>query len=252
FEINPRTLEIHDFNQNLQSEDDNQFLLKLTDLAYDILESITSAHINSSEPLRNNTIYLAEVSADQVKNRDKLKRSLLLTGYRILPNHSLITSDNYEKDVKDAIELCVLSIHMLGELYGESYRSSDYSYQELQNRYFQDVWQDQKDSNRYHSFIKRIIWMPPQLEPFDEKQIQYIKRINREINTSENTELVQSTLSDLKILIDQNIKKLTEPQESKQSIDTKDLLIIADDHELSNSYIVKETFARTQVNYQFL
>ena len=98
----------------------------------------------------------------------------------------------------------------MGELYGDTPAGSDYSYQELQNRYFHDVWQNQQQTNQHIQVIKRIIWLPPQLEPFEEKQTQYLKRINREVNNSENTELVQSTLTDLKILIEQKIKSLSE------------------------------------------
>ena len=250
FELNSRTLEIINFEQNLHGEDDNQYLLKLTDLVYEIKDSL-SFDDKDNENLCNNLIYLAEVSSDQIRNRDRLKRSLMLSGYKVLPVNSLIKYDNYENEVKNNIEKCVLSIHMLGELYGETFPSSDYSFQELQNRYFQDVWQTQKDNNKSIPLIKRIIWLPPQLEPSEEKQIQYLKRINREINNSENTELIQSTLSDLKVLIDQKMKYISITNTLAVTEEIKDVLVVYD-NDCNFSDKIKETFLNHNISVQFL
>ncbi len=252
FEINPKTLELIDFKQEHHGEEDNLYLLKLTDLAYDIKVNLTSEETDDPDKLRIKTIYLAEVSNDQIKNHDTLKRSLLLSGYKVLPGNSLIAEENYEKAVKENLEKCILSINILGELYGDTYQSSDYSYQELQNRYFHDVWTAQQKNNTYFPVIRRIIWMPPQLEPFEEKQAQYIKRINREINNSENTELIQSTLSDLKIIIDQKIKLISQPEINKINFRSDELLLVFDYNNQELSEKIVETLARLKVNYRFL
>lgn len=252
FDLNPKTLEIIDFNQDLNEDFESQYIFKLTDLAYSIKECLNFKENDSANSVRNNSIYLAEVSADQLRHHDRLNRSLMLSGYNVLPKNSLIYSENYENDVKSIMEKCILSIHILGELYGDTFLSSDYSFQELQNRYFQDVCQKQNKNKDYDIVIKRIIWLPPQLEPFEDKQIQYLKRINREINNSENTELIQSTLSDLKIIIDQKIKYLLQPTSSSTIDKSNDILVITDIEDVDSIGTIKETFSRNYINYQFL
>ncbi len=252
FELNPKTLELIDFKQEIHGEDDNQYLLKLTDLAYDIKVNISANIIDDPGKLRNNSVYLAEVSSDQIKNQDSLKRSLLLSGYRVLPKNSLISSENYEKAVKENLEKCVLSINILGELYGDNYQNSDYSFQELQNRYFHDVWIYQQKNKNIDPAIRRIIWIPPQLEPFEEKQAQYLKRINREINNSENTELIQSTLSDLKIIIDQKIKLFSQPNKITGNFVSDEVLLIMDYDDKAFLNRISETLSHLNIKYQLL
>jgi hypothetical protein len=252
FELNPRTLELIDFKQDIHDDDENRYILKLTDLAYDIKTSISSNGNENSAILRNNSVYLAEVSIDQIKNYESLKRSLMLTGYRILPKNPLIASENYEKVVKENIKNCVLSVNILGELYGDTDQNSDYSFQELQNRYFHDVWMDQQKNKSAEPVIRRIIWIPPQMEPSDDKQVQYLKRINREINNSENTELIQSTISDLKIIIDGKMKLLSQPNIISGNFSTDELLLILDYDDTECLTKISETLSQLNIKYQFL
>jgi hypothetical protein len=204
FELNQHSLQFVEYDPDVQGESENGYWAVLSDLAYDIKFISQTSGENKSD--KNQTIYLAEVSHDQLKNRERIKRELLFSGFRVLPMHPLPAKlEDFEKKVKELLAESILSINILGEQYGESPEGTDYSYPELQNRTFSKYYSDPKSANDRK--ISRIIWMPPSLDSYDDKQTQYLNRIKKEITTSHNTELVQSTIFDLKEIIEKKVKK---------------------------------------------
>lgn len=251
FEFNPKTHEVIDFKPNSKEEKDNNYWLKITDLAYTIKRYLTFEKPETIESAREKTIFLAEVSLDQTKTRERLRRDLQLSGYNVIPDKPLSKdAGEFAKEVKTLLEQSTLSVNIMGELYGESPVGSDYSYQELQNRYFTEVYNNQQKLS-LPNLIRRIIWAPPLLEPYEEKQIQYLKRINREINVTDNTELVQSTLADLVVLAEQKIKSIANsslPTEEKK--DT--ILLIADNYDDNSFSLICKEFEQRQIPYDII
>ena len=249
FELNHRTLEILNYSAEIPGESESGFWMKLTDLAYDIkfLKGSTGESLK-----RENTIFLAEVSIDQVKNRDNLRRELLLSGYNVLPLHPLPHDlNNFEFYVKDLMSKCCLSIHFLGEQYGEAPENSDYSFQELQNRYFADL-SKQQASEDIHPKIHRLIWLQSDLETSHDKQNQYIKRIKRDLPVLINTEMVQSTLTDLKEIIDRKMQVINSPafELLDDVADKPNFYVIADRHDQNFIRAVEKVFNARYIKYQ--
>lgn len=206
FEINTRTNEIIDFAPFLKGEKENKFWSKLTDLAYDI-KLFLELQNGKKRDENNLTVYLAEVSKDQSSNREILRREFLLSGYTVLPFKPLPTSfKDYQEACLELLKVSDISIHIMGEVYGESPSGSDYSYQEIQNRIIADSFT--RTENKLKDNFYRFVWLPPNLEPYDEKQIQYLKRLRRELSESRNSELIQSSIEEFKELFLQKLGQL--------------------------------------------
>lgn len=173
---------------------------KLTDLVYDIHESIIA--LNDQVDARNNnfqySIFIAEVTPDQEENRNKIIREMKQQGYNVFPKHNLpVRSKEMEPILLDILDKCIMSIHMMGGLYGTYLKDSRYSVSDYLNRTVRNYLKEIDLSNRK---FKRIVWLPPYLKISDQRQDLFLGRLKREENDPA-TELIQSPLEELKTLI---------------------------------------------------
>jgi hypothetical protein len=249
YELNYRTLQYIRYNPEIAGVSEDGFWTKISDLAFDIKYLMRRLHLLTGMDETGN-IYLAEVSKDQGNNYNKIKRELLLAGFTILPQYLLPRKlEDFKQKVEESLEKSVLSIHILGELYGDSPEDSDYSYSELQNRIYDTHFNQRKAENKSEN-IQRIIWMPPVLEFPEEKQVQYLKRLRKEQFSKSNTEFVQSSIADLVKLIDAKHKRLT--SDAFEFITEKEshtsLLIVTD----SEPNVYEEIFTDLSMKYNFL
>ena len=253
YEVAINTQIVFGFNPNEKGVSENSFWERLTDLAYDLKQLLfgkTKIEISDS---RSNTIFLAEVSADQYKNRDRLRRELLLSGYHVLPEAPLPTGlREFEDEVRNMLEKSVISIHIMGELYGNTPENTDYSYQEIQNRLYLDVSKKLMGFDDVKPKINRIVWIQPIFDPYDEKQVQYIKRLRRDISISKDSELIQSTIHDLKTIVDQKFALFKAPLDDLLVTENEGILIIADDYRDIAYGAIKEELQHTALNMTLL
>jgi hypothetical protein len=249
FELNHRTIQILEYDPDVLGDSEVGFWEKLSDLAYDI-KLVNSNH--SERNNRDNTIYLAEVSDDQIKNREKIKRELLLLGYRIIPISPLPKKlEDFENTVAAHLSESILSINILGELYGESPKMVDYSYVEIQNRIFEKEFVAQKKSP-IEPKMHRILWTQPVFDTSDDKQLQYIKRLQKEILSVQNTEQVQSSISDLIEIIEKKIRQIkTEGFEFIEEEHKSNINIIYDLLEEENLKIIRTKLDNEKLTHQF-
>lgn len=253
YELALNTQTVFEFNPNQKGVSENSFWERLTDLAYDLKGILFGKLKVEIAETRANTIFLAEVSQDQYKNRDRLRRELLLSGYHVLPDAPLsLGLREFEDDVRNMLENSVLSIHMMGELYGNSPDDTDYSYQEIQNRLFVDVSKKLMSFNDIQPKINRIVWIPPIFDPYDEKQIQYIKRLKRDISVAKDSELIQSTIHDLKNIVDQKFALLKAPLDDLLVKEDNSILLIADDYRDVACSAIKEDLQHASFNFTLL
>ena len=251
FELNAKTQEVIDFKPDSKEDKDNNYWLKITDLAYSIKTFAEEETRDLSDiNIRKHTIYLAEVSLDQIKTRDRLRRDLELSGFHIIPEKPLPKeTTDFAKDVKYGLEQSILSINIMGELYGDGPIGSDYSYQELQNKYFTEVYNEQIKTNLQP--IRRVIWSTPELEPYEEKQTQYLKRLKRELNITNNTDFIQSTLHELISLIEYKIANIIAlPAENE--VDKNKILVISDNYTDNNAILLQQEMDQRSIQYVLL
>jgi hypothetical protein len=249
YELNLRNMQVLEYNPDIPGDSEKGFWEKLSDLVYDV-KFINSDLAKSNS--RDRTIFLAEVSDDQIKNREKIKRELLLLGYRVLPICPLPRKvEDFENTVISLLYESILSVNILGELYGETPQMTDYSYTEIQNRIFEKEYIAQKNLP-IEPKIHRIIWNQPVMEISDEKQAQYLKRIEKEILSTHNTELVQSSITDLIEIIEKKIKKIkSEGFEFIEEEHKSCLCIIYDQLPDENRTVIQNKLDNEKLLYQF-
>jgi len=250
YDSNPYNFEITEFMPDGQGEMKNEFWDKMTDLAYDVKLKCSTKNVLELSSDYKKTVFLAEVSVDQTKNRERLLRELLLSGYRVLPEKPLPSSlIVFEEAVIKALSECSLSINIMGEVYGESPDGSDYSYVEIQNRlYSKECLKTKEVDDEVHN-IHRIVWFSPIFEPFEDKQNQYLKRLKKEILSAPNTELIHSTLYDLKSIIDQKFAFFLLNHDVKPFDNLKSVLVITDEHDSNIIHQVEEKLHKMDVEY---
>jgi hypothetical protein len=253
YEINYHTSQVLEFNPKEKGIPENSFWEKITDLAYDLKKMLFHTETVDISVSRTNTIYLSEVSADQQKNRDKLRRELLLSGYNVLPEYPLpVTLKEFEDAVCSCLEKSVLFIHIMGEVYGSSPDNSDYSYQEIQNRLFCEVAKRLQNFDDIQPKISRMVWVSPVFEPYEDKQVQYVKRLKKEISISPNSEFIQSNLYDLKNIVDQKFASQRNPVMPASPPVSPDLLLIADDYRDIACNMIKEEAEQASLHITLL
>jgi hypothetical protein len=250
FDHNPYNLEVTEYKPEGQGEAQEEFWNKITDLIYDIkLTFIT--HKSDSDFYSKKTIYLAEVAVDQLKNRERLCRELQLSGYRVLPEKPLpVSLKEFEEAVAHMLPLCFFTVHIMGETYGDTPTGYDYSFVEIQNRVYSNLFV-KKDEDEEVQIPRRIVWFPPVFEPFEDKQKQYLKRLKKEIVDSQHTELVHSTLFDLKNVIDLKYADISSENIS-QTNNLNSILVVPDLHHSSIVRMVEEKFQQKVLNYEIL
>lgn len=185
---------------------------KFNDLVYDIDQTIKRLQeVNTQNSSGNQiSVFVAETTPDQEENRHKIIRELKQKGYNVYPNYKLSNrSKEIEPELKDMLDKCVMSIHLLGGLYGTYLKDSRYSITDYLNRTVRAYMQNLDSVNRK---FKRIIWIPPYLRISDQRQDLFLGRLKREENDA-HTELIQSPLEDLKSLVFNTIENISTASE---------------------------------------
>jgi len=176
----------------------------------------------------------------------------LLSGYRIIPISQLPKKlEDFEKTVEAHLSESILSINILGELYGETPKMADYSYVEIQNRIFEKEFDTQKKSS-IEPKIHRILWTPPVFDTSDDKQLQYIRRIQKETLSAQNTEQVQSSISDLIEIVEKKIQQIkTEGFEFIEEEHKSNINIIYDQLEKESLEMIRTKLENEKLAHQF-
>ncbi len=182
---------------------------RFNDLVHDVSASINlrSGERQASEFKNNNAVFVAETTQDQEENRNKIIRELKQHGYQVLPGYRFSNrSKEIEPALNEILDNSVMSIHMLGGLYGSYLKDSRYSITDFLNRTVRKYIKETDFTGRE---FKRIIWIPPYLKISDQRQDLFLGRLKREEN-DQYTELIQSPLEELKTLIFNNINTLSD------------------------------------------
>ena len=173
----------------------------MVDLAYDLHESLlllkqgeTKAEMKNV--FKRKTIYLAETGHDIAVQRNIIKRELLRHGYMVLPKQTLPQNLNeLEKMVKKDLQDCSLSIHLIGNAYGEIPEGSERSVIDIQNQLAAEQ-SLQKKQNKEE--FNRLIWIAPNSKNASDKQKSFIDTIKRDVEAQEGAEILQNPLEDFK------------------------------------------------------
>ncbi len=180
----------------------------MSDLAYDVaelFELLKGREAGSAAPKpAGPVVYLAETTSDQTGARDKIRRELQERGCTILPNKPLIAATDFAQAVTSDLARARLSIHIIGQNYGMIPEKAERSVVDLQN--------DLALQRRGEPAFGRIIWLPPDLAPEDERQRKFIDYLKSDPLVQENVEFIEGSLDKLKTCIEEKLQTLNRPQ----------------------------------------
>ena len=209
-----------------------EFFLRVSDLAYEIaklLETMDKAqpqapaqNVVEPKPIASSNlpgIYLAKSSGDFQKERDNIRRDLLDRGYEVFPPVDTVeptTTEEYKNFVRENMQKCALSVHLIGKNYGERPEDGDQSYIHLQTLVAAERAQEAR--------LKRIVWVPKDVNLTKQNQVDFITEIWD--STASGVEVLEKPLEDLKTNILDVLEKAAKPQSSVKTVTAKPSVLI--------------------------
>lgn len=237
FDFDSQTGRLSEYDEAFGEQARRNYFSRIYDLAYeicDLLKNYQSGVTTGLPGIEANadvkTIYLAATSSDVQTERDRIRRELIERGHRVLPeNHPPLVGPELETKLLELLPECDLSIHMIGNRYGMIPEEATSSVADLQNQ----VASKFSEQNG----LERVIWMPSGLVAADDRQIDFIRRINEDEVTQAGAEIIEGSLDSLKGYLLERIKpepKILEPESPEASSvsvinsDTKSVYLICD------------------------
>ena len=273
--IDPLTGDSQEFTRFFGSDAERSYWMKLVDMAYDINHIIHAKEIERGSGTyetipREKTVYLANTGVDMVIQRDIIKRELIRHGYKVLPDHSLPKEAKaLDRIVRDDLDRCRLSIHMVGEDYGYKPRGSELSVVDIQNRVASDHTYQMVDKNKKvkegeKNPFSRLIWVSPDLKNVTERQKIFIEDLKSDAGTLEEAEVLQISLQELKMIVREELvtggrfnarRNIKELDDVKKDDKTRMIYLIADKRDVNEiddiqSYLKKEGFNVVSPSYE--
>lgn len=198
FELDQQTGRSVEYSQTPGRDRDQRYWDKLDDLAWDIKETLSAfkAATETVPAEGREVVYLAETTRDVRQERDQIRRELGHRGYTVLPDRELPTyAPDFDAQVRESLARCRMSVHLFGSRYGvipEGEGGRSVAHRQLELAYERAAF----DTN----FVT-LVWMPPGLEPADERQGALVRELQAGVGASAGTELIQAGLETFKTLI---------------------------------------------------
>lgn len=216
----PATGRVKELSQTTGQHVETAYWDKLDDLAHDIcafLESIEnpqSASLNSVPAIvaggksEENKVFLCESSYDTQEFRDSLKRELQGYGYQVYPDKQLpLMALPLKESVSQYLGNSALTIHMVGENYGIVPEGAQKSIVEIQN--------DLASAYSAAHNTPRLIWVPENAEPIDDRQITFVDKLNKGGDGVAGADLIKGNLEEFKSIVIDKLNKMKQKQEAE-------------------------------------
>jgi hypothetical protein len=202
YTVDPEIGRARELSQTGDADSQRLYWLKLDDLAHDIAESLErmdrGAEVETVAPAGSKTIYLAETSFDMRDERDVVRRELLGHGHVVLPDRPLpLVGREFEDTVREQLDRSDLSIHLIGRNYGLIPEGANESIVVLQN--------ELAIERGARKGFSRLVWLPPGLASEEEKQLQFIDRLQTDVRIQAGADILQTPLEDFKGVILQRL-----------------------------------------------
>ncbi len=189
---------------------DIQEILNLMDesLVEDASKSIDKPTVAPTKKI--NAVYVAQTSYDLSSERDLIIRELKDHGYQVFPDkHLSIVEEEFTKEVVQYLEQCQLTVHLVGKSYGAIPDGpTQKSASILQNEI---AAVKSKLTN-----LPRIVWMPQGIQYDDERQQQFVNKLNENEEAQFGADLIEGSIEDLKAVLHDKIKQLEKPVGKKE------------------------------------
>ncbi|MBC6409316.1 MAG: DUF4062 domain-containing protein [Ekhidna sp.] len=273
--IDPLTGDSQEFIHFFGNDAERSYWTKLVDMAYDVSRVLHTKGKSKAEGSyntipREKTVYLASTGVDMVTHRDIIKRELIRHGYKVLPDHSLPKEAKaLDQMIREDLERCCLSIHIVGEDYGHQPKGSKLSVVDIQNRVASDHTYQMVEKNnsldeKNKQPFSRLIWVSPDLKNVTERQKIFIEDLKSDAAALEEVEVLQIQLQKLKTIIQEelvtggrfrNKRGMERPEGRKEDDQAKMIYLIADKRDIKQidklqDYLKKKGFHVVSPSYE--
>ncbi len=209
--VDPQSGRPRELFQAYGPDAERAFLAKLDDLAYDISRLLEVMHNGgpATPPAPSQgTVYLAETSFDLKEEREAIQRDLVRNGYQVLPDRPLpLVAADFEALVRQQLDRCTLSIHMVGRNYGIVPEGASHSVVALQ--------QQLAAERGAAGGLERLVWLSPNPQVEDPRQRELLDFLRTAPSVHASAELLEVPIEDLKTLIH---RKLARPAAAKKEV----------------------------------
>jgi hypothetical protein len=211
YQLDPDSGEIIEYRDYFSPEAERQYWMEITDLCYDLYDThlwLKKGNISNEITFqKGKTIYLAETSHDLSVQRNIITRELKRLGYFVLPTQSLPGKmEDVERIVQQDLALSSMSIHLIGNTYGDIPEGADRSIQEIQNKLAAEKISNKEKRGEF----SRLIWISPDLNSTNERQKRFIETLKRDVESQEGTEILQTLLEDFKNIVREELEDASE------------------------------------------
>ncbi|MBV9762292.1 MAG: toll/interleukin-1 receptor domain-containing protein [Acidobacteriaceae bacterium] len=231
---NPR--KVHEFRPLINPDDARAYFKRVDDLAQDIAEVLKSmARKVSASPAAAAApplaVYLAETTADIDEEASQIRRELDARGYTVLPPGDLPSrAKDFREKVRDCLNNCVLSVHLIGRDYGfipegETEKSNEWLQSDLaiERSQTERVQLERSQTERVQlersqaADFKRLIWMPIGLDPSDPRQKRFVQYLREDEAAHAGADVLETNLDDLKTALNDNLQAIRDRKQKKAS-----------------------------------
>lgn len=208
YKIEPDTGRVRELSEIFGPEAEQEFLLRLDDLAHDLCRLLEEIHDDRAsalaQPQPSVRVYLGEATTDLRPQRDSLRRALQQHGYTVLPARTVpLIEAELAAAVREDLASCRMSIHMFGGTYGMVPEGAETSLQEIQS----ELAAERRGSGPF----SRLLWIPQGLPVADDRQQRLLDRLRLDRGMRPDTDLLETSFEDLRTLIASRLKESQKP-----------------------------------------
>ena len=241
FDVDSETGRIREFDDSYGDSAAQRYYERIYDVAFEICQgfqqqkALRDSHVIGSQSSASHiskTVYLAETTSELRQHRDRLRRELLEQGHRVLPDQSLpMVKEELESVVQAYLSQCSFSIHMVGNSFGMVPENTSDSVVVLQN-IIASSYSAEHD-------LKRMIWMPRDLAPTDERQDSFIEALNNDPDSQRGAEVIRDSF--------ENLKQLLSERWEKEAANTSRTDNVSASDDVTRIYIIHELSDETAI-----
>jgi hypothetical protein len=220
YQLDPDSGEVREYTDYFSPEAERQYWMEIVDLCYDIAEALTTLKNGTAAATVKNLfnrkiVYLAETGHDLSVERSIITRELQRNGYAVLPDETLPNGTNeIERVVRRDLENCSMSIHLIGNAYGEIPPGGMRSIADLQ---YTIAAEKSQEAKRKNSTFQRLIWITPHRAHQTERQKMFIENIKRDVEMQDGAEVLETPLEDFKSIIREELQEAIDRKNIKET-----------------------------------
>jgi hypothetical protein len=212
--------EVREYQSYFSTEAQRQYWMEIVDLSHDIARLLHKSKNGISDNqvkdlFKPKMVYLAETGHDLSVERNIIMREIQRYGYTVLPDKSLSGDTlTIEQVVRRDLEACSMSIHLIGNTYGEVPDGGTQSIMDIQNRIAAEKSHEAKKRNESFG---RLIWIAPAVIHMNESQKRFIETIKRDVEVQEGAEILETPLEHFKNIIREELLEAKDRKSIKET-----------------------------------